>query len=380
MNQILNPPWTKRWHERCLRYGLAVMCIAAPLFFGWASEFVLAAFVTRPIPAHLLSYEIRPTARSLGASRTEPSCAVPSAGASTAAPAQAGSGDDGRISTAHLVALQLAGEFKFATISAFRYLVAIAAIAFGVVVLYRRVGPHALAGFIVGSLAVAVLGGWWLGAHSTAALLLARPILSWADDGLLQNLRPIWVHDTGALVSAVEVVNYTIGMLGVGMVFCALFAASIRDLRHAPRRDELEGRLTTIRIGLILTSAALVVVALSNRILLDWSLSLLTCAQQDALRPLSEAIVTQWAACGTMAVFGTVLPALVAWRLDVVRYRAAHPGAQGTEGAGSDKLWRDGFQLVPVNVIASVATALAPLLASPIVDVLKTVMGAFGRG
>jgi hypothetical protein len=338
------------------KYGLAIMCVVAPLLLSSATEAVIDLFAYRPISASIFSYEIR-SVNAAPTPRAPSAAAKPSSAEEKVKP-------DPRT---QLVAQFLAGQFTYAAASGFRYLVALAGIIFGALTVGHYLGRRRLAQFAVLSLVIAGLTGWGIGLEQRGALFLAGPILSKAV-----HLPPIATSrapNTGAVIITLEGVNYAIGMFGVLMTFFALFAAAIRGSGEKPTFD-LDKRLTTICIGLGLTSASLVVGVLSTRSLLAWSLSLFTEPQQIALKPLADAVVMQWGTIGTVAVLAAVIPAIVAWQIDAAsRPATAHSGKKEQTTVHSG--W--------MPLIAALITALAPILTSPFIDAMKAIVGAFSK-
>ncbi|HUI95854.1 MAG TPA: hypothetical protein VLX44_08895 [Xanthobacteraceae bacterium] len=345
------------------RYGLAVACVLAPLVLSMASDGIIDRLINRPIKGSIFLYKIG----------GDPPASQPSKPAPPqTAPQSAESKLKGPASRAQLVGRYLAGNLNYAASTGFRYLVAAAGIFVGATVVGRTLGTSWLALFFAISISFASWFGWEVFEKARGALLLAVPILTSADSTLGKDF-PRATSDTGAFIAGFEGMNYAIGMLGVMMVFFAFAAASIRDPK--PTKTDLDRRRVTIWIALLLTSASLVVAVLASRTLLDWSLSLV--ADPEALKPFSDAIVTQWAAIGTIALFAAFIPAFGAWLLDVERERQTDMMVVSSGDVPSGR--QDSLKLSWMPMIGGLLAGLAPILTSPFVEALKSIIQALSR-
>lgn len=161
------------------------------------------------------------------------------------------------------------------------------------------------------------------------------------------------------------------GYTAVGLVLMSLFLASIRwgDAAHL---EGLKRRLFVIRAGMVLGSAILVVVVLSSRAVFDWPLSLLVKADHDALAPAADALVRKWGTIGSISLIAAFLPAITAWYLDRATYRSTAPPEEEKKtppDAGE-------LEIAPWGTVTSVIAVLAPFIASPIFDALKSLSAA----
>jgi hypothetical protein len=288
--------------------------------------------------------------------------------------------------------------------SAFLYLVSALAIGYGAAVVVTRAGWLALG---VALLLFGVVA--WL-MYNVTAFELGRPlavdhILNAADAEPAFRALPRPGPDgepgqTGDAVRALVRNNTVVGLLAVGLILSALYCLAVRATPEHLTKASLRARLFGMRLALVLASAILVAGTLASRTLLEWPSSLLTLPQQEALKPLTNALMLQWGAASTIALIAAFAPAVAALTLDVEAYRAlpkeAPPpapsmghmtiswGAVEPSGAGtpagrtppSAKADDDGLTFAPIPTVVSLLAVLAPLLASPFVDALKAVAGA----
>jgi hypothetical protein len=216
--------------------------------------------------------------------------------------------------------------------------------------------------------------------------LLIDNLLNAADK--FPALLPLKAHGTGATVASLVRINTSVALIPVTMVLLALLSLSIRpsELHLA----DLRQRLKAIRYALGFASAILVASVLLSKALLEWPLKLILESQALALRPLADALTLELGAAGTIALFAAFAPAVAAWRLDVERYRAAHPRpGEAAKAAPADhepdhepkpkhkpKNADDGLVFAPWSAMTGVIAVLAPVLASPFVDALRSILGA----
>ncbi len=112
---------------------------------------------------------------------------------------------------------------------------------------------------------------------------------------------------------------------------------------------------------------------LASKALLEWPLKLLISEQRAVLEPLANAVTTHLGATGTMALFAVAIPALAAWRLDVARYRDL---VRPTDEPPTEPP-KDGLELASVPMLNNFVLVLAPLMTTPIANLLTNVGALF---
>jgi hypothetical protein len=158
------------------------------------------------------------------------------------------------------------------------------------------------------------------------------------------------------------------------LILAALYALSIRPPRDELDLGDLKHRLTAIRCALGLGSAILVLAVLSSRTLLGWPLQLLTEPYRKALLPIADALTMQLGATSTIALVAAFAPAIIAWQLDVAAYNERPAKQEGDAAMAMDA----NLVFAPMSLITSIVAVLAPLLASPFVNALQSILGAIG--
>lgn len=394
------------------RYGLALACVLLPIALGVFGNQQLAGWlghgselcaITRALPIKLigegaasplrLSAKDAETCDKAIAARLAEAAPVaqPPAKAADATPSRAGSAgpaqaeppaaekkSDNATTKAEekpspglqLVANHIAGRLNVAYAYAFLLLVSVVAFCFGsyVVIDAKGIGVW-LAAVIFFATVTAFIAYHDINTGGVRAIV-ADNILARADaDALLQYL-PV-ADNLRTLIMG----GLTVGYLSVGLVLCALFFATIRNGKQSTLAD-LKRRLVTIRIGLVLGSAILVVVVLSSRAVFDWPLSLLVDADRKVLMPAADALVRKWGAIGSISLIGAFLPAITAWYLDRDAYRNAPDRVKEPPAPKPD----DGeLEIAPMSTVTSIVVVLAPVIASPIFDALKSVLAAVNK-
>jgi hypothetical protein len=363
-------------YRQAWRHALAICCIAAPLLLAAA------------VPDQVLHWLIPETTKNLSIPRftllpdeklsrnQQPGAASVPADQADAAPSpprqNRGRNDIDKIELQDrktlLAARNISGRYRYAVTSALLFLVSIAAFAFGAVVLAERRGRAALAAAVVGSGLLSCLLALFPPAFERVRPLIVEFILRDADG--YQFLKPLTFDrwETSEIVEGLIRFNTGIGVLGVGMLLCALYEVSIRAFKEDLTPNKLAQRREIARWVLGLGSAILVVAVLQSAVLVEWPPSLLVESQQLALKPIGSAMTLLLGAMGTIALLAALAPAIAAFMLDVRAYRAT------PEGRASERPEADELGFAPLSSITGVLAALAPLLFSGLAEVIKAVL------
>jgi hypothetical protein len=424
------PRWLRRSGLR--RYGLAVACVIAPLALALGSFNGVLNWLA-PAVGPKISFEYvwakpPPIVSKESAARSDAPAAeaTPSGSKGTtpgpglaaayttpalkpAAPITSVQSDgDVRSAGPYLRALQYRGEARYAAASAFIYLASAAVFVFSLVIVYRRCGGAcSYAAFMI-----------FLGLGNVIAFGFPKPrgrelivenLLNQAERVSAMKLDDAPASSTGDMVSLLVSANTIIALVPVGMLLVALAAISVRNVPRKIYPAELTLRRNYLRVALGLGSTLFVIGVLANKILVDWPLSLLSAGQQADLQPIADTVTLQLGTMGTIAIIAAFAPAITAWWLDVQVYRdgiarkenttkgkdrppnAVRPadlapapqpagGTAVSEGQPAKREPADDFAFAPLSLISGIVAALAPLLASPVVDTLKSVLLAFGGG
>jgi hypothetical protein len=374
--------------------GLAFACVLAPVLLGVLGNSLLSWWMTRgtlvcaimPDLAFRLIGETTPRpldtplklsgkeaqtcrdfrARKLaGIAPPPPSAITPNAATPAAAPAPRRDADSEPANPKLLlIANHVAGRYGVAYGYAFLLLVSVLAFSFGSFVVIKKTNWRVWLTVTVGFLIVTFVAAFLDVTATPLRYLAADNILARADkDAVLQFL------PAADNLEKLILMGLTFGYLSVGLILAALYCASIR-LGDMSTRHNLEERLFVIRIGLVLGSAILVIVVLSSRAVFDWPLSLLVESDRKALTPIADALVRKWGAIGSISLVGAFLPAISAWYLDRACYRSTLPK---TEEAKKREAESEPLEIAPLSTITSIIVVLAPVLASPLFDVVKSV-------
>jgi hypothetical protein len=293
------------------------------------------------------------------------------------------------------LARDLFGRTSYAIASAFLYIASLAAIAFGFGVVARR---HSVrrACLAFGVLAVVT----WLLARAPSAFDLLRPmaienIIAEAEEHAMLPRSALGEQFTRMAgwffpgldifreptVTALVRVNTFAGVLGSGMLLAALASVSVLERSRATAK-KLRERRAVIRIVLALGATVFVVAVIASKALIEWPLALLSNAQQKAVTPFGEALNWMFGATCTLSLISAVGPALVAFVLDRQALRARQPRSipipvpvhSGSWKAGTADSSDDGLSFTPMRSITAGLTVLSPLLASPVLQIIGSLI------
>lgn len=225
-----------------------------------------------------------------------------------------------------------------------------------------------------------------LGPAETGLSLLVDRILEEADSTKWGLKSLALAGGTGK--KTIFMVRLALGtaILSVGVLSLAVGLASIRASEAGLNVGSLKRRLWVLRLALVLSSLLLVNNVVALRLLLDWSVGLLAKDQAGILSPLANTFVSAVAASNTLKLVGTFLPAVAAYLLDVHRYRSSQVSDPNTGDATikaghatkSGVINDDGLSLAPLPTVAGVIAILGPLLTSPVIDAVRSLLQLSG--
>jgi hypothetical protein len=404
----------KRILQFLRRYGLAACCIAGPLIFGLATDYLATQWLIPFSDPSTLSESYRaavPGCAPTKATESTPeskrqetvdtrrgppakSSALPNeTGAPSCADlAKALSGetwqdvnDPDSIVKIWTISQQYRGRITYVVASTFLYLIAAVILFFGFsVVAWEKGLGWAFSAFIAFFVVAAWCAG--LGFLPKGRTLIVEDILNRADNffPFLNFVR----SGTGTRTAELVEFNTFASFLPIGMLLSALYVLSLQPKEDKLVLATLKRRLTLLRMALGLGSTLLVVGVLAQKSLMVWPLSLIQSAQAEHLQPLANALTLQVGAQGTIALCAAFGPAIIAWSLDAADFRKEHPAlnsspnGENKEAAASGKSTsgEHTFAFASFSSIASFLALLAPLLTSPLVDAFKSALSLLAKG
>lgn len=340
------------------RHGLAIACVVAPLVFGlWGGYLAVAAIMhAGHVDAIKLDYRFRDQLLPNVVPASPPTAVSAEREAERLAADRATARMD-------LVARHFSGIVNLAVSSSLLYFVAfVAFVAFAAGAFYvsRHAGRKVVVLVALACLAAAAAQAGMMVQGDHRRVLVTGNILRLAEAHEALKELPM----AGA-VKTVLGINICVGLTSVLMLFASLYIATIR--REKPDLAGLKERLFVIRAVMVLASILLVIVVLFTRALVDWPLSLLTEAQKIALGPAAEALARVWGASASIALVASIAPAVISWHLDRELYRSGRSEARATA---------DGLEIAPMSTATSLLAVLAPVVASPMLDAFKSLLGA----
>jgi hypothetical protein len=349
------------------RWLLALGCVAGP----FVAIIVLNIFYSQLISSGLyqnsakLTFQYSAATPGDAAADERPTAAKP--GAATIVPD----------ATMFLPARDYAGHVAYAIATAFLVIVALAAFVFSAALVFQSWkwrGVIGAAFFWTGI-------SWLIAAlfsNVHGRYLVVRNLLNAADS--FPGLGPFVTSShgralpTGQLMESLVFANTVVALVPVGMLLTALFLLT----RRPPERlteAALASRRFLLRCLLWLASASFVMGVVCNKALVEWPLTLVKADEATALTPIADSLVLQFGALGSAAIFAAFAPAVAAWMLDVNALRHAAPSG----GHHGDAARTDTLQFAPMATVTSLAAVVAPMLASPVVDSVRSVLAALSR-
>ena len=236
---------------------------------------------------------------------------------------------DGRIRLDPLFTRHLAGRNPLALASKYSYVVDAVILVFAAVVVVRRFGWTA---YLAAIIAFGVIGHWIVYQSEFIQTLFrfASPLFGVFDsvDATLSNLAP--KDGTRQFVTWLIKLDLWLASVPVGMLGLSLCIASIRPPEESLNLDGLRERRLVIRWALALAATLFVLAIIGIKVSVDWPLELLETSQADALRPVANGVILYAGANNTLVMITMFAPPLIAYVLDVRRYRAGRFGADQT--------------------------------------------------
>jgi hypothetical protein len=351
------------------RYGLAAACLVLP----WSMPNTWPAQVLVPWEKGAFSFAYQ-FGRSIDTSAdiTSPKPDSPFAEAKAKR----------RINPDPLVVQHLSNRVPFALVTGYFYLAAAAVLVFSSLIIWHHIGWAGLSLSIIvyGFAAYALI---YLspqqGPFDFEMSLLVNDLLDSADKEAPWKFLAL-TGGTGQAVISIWKFQLLLGVLPLGMLSLAVALSSIRP-SESDQLDirSLKRRLWAVRWAIALSSAMLIITVINVRVLLDWPLTLVEKSQADILSPLTNTMVLDVAAGSTLILLCLFFPAFISYILDVHRYRASRAWSESSKAHSAKKEdVDDGLSLAPLSSLASGFAILAPLLASPIMDILKSLFRLFG--
>jgi hypothetical protein len=267
------------------------------------------------------------------------------------------------------LAHDLEGRLLYGTLSGFGRVVAVAAVAFALIVLLRTFEGSIGVAFW----AVAAIGGAMYGCFDARYSTLRPKIL---DDGLeaAQSAHLI-AQDTLLQVHSTILINTVLGFCGTTTLLAAFAAIAWRSdpAKVAEFAEErLRQRLSDLQVLALLGAAILVFLVLANKVQLGWVESLMNPDPAKSFRVLASAAANFWGATGTAALICVLLPAYAGLRSDIDM--AARQGRENNYPAQLKWKKDNALEFAPTAVIGAALTAAAPLLSGPALDIANALL------
>lgn len=271
------------------------------------------------------------------------------------------------------VARDLEARFLYATINAFGQLAAVTGGLLAAVVLIHLFGWRAGLPVVIG----AALFGLWVVYEQSAQHDRIRSTVLDATLQLVQNRKLTFDETVDRVLYAIRL-NMAIGLAGTAALLAGFAAVAVRagpnDLGDADAMArQLRLRLHYLTLLVLAGAAILVLLVAANKVLLTWPQGMMKPEAAKAYGVLASAVANYWGGLGTGILLCTLVPAVVSIKADIDKAS----GARGLDFAGQEK-WRkeNGLEVATGSALATAATAAAPLLTGPVIDIVA----AFAKG
>jgi hypothetical protein len=122
----------------------------------------------------------------------------------------------------------------------------------------------------------------------------------------------------------------------------------------------------------------MVVSVIQTKFFFAWPLGLIAQYQADPLQQIADAVTLYMGAVATILFISTLAPAMIAWWIDVSRFRSMREGTDlkvkvGKHGTSAEPHEGDddGLNFAPISVVTGLVAVLAPAITSPLADAVK---------
>ncbi|MGB9369584.1 MAG: hypothetical protein WCE79_26620 [Xanthobacteraceae bacterium] len=271
------------------------------------------------------------------------------------------------------VARDLEARFLYATINAFGQLAAVTGALLAAVVLIHFFGWRAGLLVVIGA---ALFGLWVVYEQSAQHDRIRAAVL---DNALRMMEREKLTFDetVDKVIFAIKL-NMAIGLAGTAALLAGFAAVAVRarpkDLDDADAMArQLRLRLHYLTLLVLVGAAILVLLVAANKVLLAWPQGMMKPEAAKAYGVLASAVANYWGGLGTGILLCTLMPAVISIKADIDKAS----GARGVDFSAQEK-WRkeNGLEVAPSSALATAATAAAPLLTGPVIDIVS----AFVKG
>jgi hypothetical protein len=261
------------------------------------------------------------------------------------------------------------GRFLVGTATALSRFVSLAAIIIGLRILFRELGGwKGLVFAFLGALFIGMSLGYFFATQDPQVLRMVYAPLQVAENA--------GVTSRGTLDKVIKMLmaSMCLGGVAITVLMIAASAIAIRAGPHELTVERLRQRMFHLQLIFSVAAVLLVLIVLSQKLLLAWLQGLLTSEAAKSFAVLAKGYATHAGVSATMVIACATLPAIVCLKADIKSAAAAV--TQNGSSNGRDWLQKNQLEFATASGFVAALTTAAPMLTSPIVDILGTLLGS----
>src|SRR5262245_40788704 len=268
-----------------------------------------------------------------------------------------------------VISNDMQGRFLLGTATALTRFVSFAAIIIAARILLRELGTwKRLAFAFVGAALVGMSLGYVFATQDSLVLRMVYAPLQVAENAGATS------RGTVEKVSTVLTTRMCLGGVAIVILMVAASAIAIRAGPGELTVERLRRRMFHFQLIVSVAAVLLVLIVLSQKLPLGWLQGLMTSEAAKPFAVLANGYASHAGVSATIVIACASLPAIISLNADM-RTAAA---AAAKNGPSSEREWLLKNQLefaTTSGFLAAISTA-APVLTSPIVDILRTLLGS----
>jgi hypothetical protein len=268
-----------------------------------------------------------------------------------------------------VISNDMQGRFLFGTATALTRFVSLAAIIIALCILYCELGSWK-------RLAVAFIGAALVGMSLGYLFATRDPLVLRMVYAPLQVAENVGATSRGTLEKIRNVLMTSMCLGGIAIIVL-MVAASAIAIRAGPGEltaERLRQRMFHFQLIISVAAVLLVLIVLSEKLLLAWLQGLMTSEAAKPFAVLANGYATHAGVSATVLIACASLPAIVSLNADM-RNAAS---AATKNGLSSEREWlrKNQLEFATASGFVAALTTAAPMLTSPVVDILRTLLGS----
>jgi hypothetical protein len=259
------------------------------------------------------------------------------------------------------------GRFLVGTATALTRFVSLAAIIIALRILFFELGGwKGLVFAVLGAVLVGMSLGYFFATQDSSVLHMVYAPLQVAENAGVTS------RGTLEKVITMLVTSMCLGGVAITVLMVAASAIAIRAGPGELTAERLRQRMFHLQLIISVAAVLLVLIVLSQKLLLAWLQGLLTSEAAKPFAVLANGYATHAGVSATMVIACVTLPAIVSLKADMKSAAASI----SKNGPSSERDWlqKNQLEFATASGLMAVLTTAAPMLTSPIVDMLGTLL------